>query len=245
MTFCLAIKVEDGLVALADTRVVKGDERINKGKLEVLWHHGNPVFIMTSGLRSVRDKAMIYLIEQLEKRLSPHEKLYQIANSFGEQLRLVRQEDGEALAQDGLVFNAHAIIGGKLAADSEPSLFYVYPAGNWIEASKDSPYFIIGRTSYGRPILDSLLRHDIKLAMAVNLGFLAFDATRTSVIDVDFPLDIVTYHAEHGLNQQSYTQQEMHKTSNWWRQCLTEALEKMPMDWQQTLFTKHTPPPRS
>ena len=69
MTFCLGIKLDQGLVALADTQIVKGDERLNRSKLALVQHRAQPLFIMTSGLRSVRDKTVIYFQEQLADRL--------------------------------------------------------------------------------------------------------------------------------------------------------------------------------
>jgi putative proteasome-type protease len=243
MTFCLGISVSAGLVALADTRVVKGDERLSKGKLEVIDCQGCQIFIMTSGLRSVRDKAVIYLKDRLQAPEPPLDRLYQVANAFGTCLRRVREEDEAALNRDGLHFNSHAIIGGQLSADAAPGLFYLYPAGNWIESARDSPYFLIGRTSYGKPILDRLLTRDSGLMMAVNLGYLAFDATRTSVTDVDFPLEILIYDTQsQRLRQHSFTEQELLSTSQWWKDSLATALNQMPTSWAQPLFTESVTP---
>ena len=121
---------------------------------------------MTSGLRSLRDKTVIYLDEKLDEEAADFRRLYQVAQAFGHQLRRVREEDGVALAQGGLSFNLHAVIGGQLEGDPTPTMFYVYPEGNWIEATADSPYFILGRTLYGKPILDRLLISDTPLAQA-------------------------------------------------------------------------------
>ena len=125
---------------------------------------------MTSGLRSLRDKTVIYLEEKLAEEAVDFERLYQVAQSFGEQLRRARQEDEAALAQGGLSFNLHAIIGGQLDGDPTPTLFYIYPEGNWIEATSDSPYFILGRTLYGRPILDRLLAAGTPITQALAIG---------------------------------------------------------------------------
>lgn len=183
MTFCIGIKVDQGLVALADTQIVLGSERVSQQKLAALYYDDDSLFAVTSGLRSVRDKAIIYLDEELKRQEEPISRLFQVANLFGEQLRRVRQEDGPSLAASGLKFNPNAIISGHFRDDSAPQLFYVYPEGNWIEAAADSPYFIIGRTTYGKPILDRLLRHDTTLKSAVALALLAFDSTRASVTD--------------------------------------------------------------
>lgn len=190
MTFGIGIKVREGIVALADTQIVVGSERVSKQKLAALYHANDSMFAMTSGLRSVRDKSLTYLSERLKNQVEPLNRLFRVVNMFGEELRNVREEDGPSLARSNISFNTHAIIGGCLAEDTSPQLFYVYPEGNWIEAAPDSPYFMIGRTSYGKPILDRLLRFDTPLRTAVALSLLAFDATRASVTDVDCPIDI-------------------------------------------------------
>ena len=120
MTFCVGIKVNQGLVALADTQIVKGGERLSKGKLTLIEYRAQRLFIMTSGLRSLRDKTVIYLEEKLDEEAADFERLYQVAQAFGDQLRRVRGEDEAALVQGGLNFNLHAVIGGQLDRRSEP-----------------------------------------------------------------------------------------------------------------------------
>jgi len=237
MTFCVGIKVEQGLVALADTQIVKGGERLSKGKLALVEHRAQRLFIMTSGLRSLRDKTVIYLEEKLAEEGMNFNRLYQVARTFGEQLRRVRQEDEAPLAQGGLSFNLHAIIGGQLDGDSRPTLFYVYPEGNWIEATADSPYFILGRTLYGRPILDRLLTADTPLSQALALAYLAFDATRTSVVDVAFPIDVIIFDpVTHSLSQQRFDAPALAFAAAWWDHCLRSALGEFPMDWAESLL---------
>ena len=164
MTFCVGVKVRDGLVALADTEIVKGSERLSKGKLSVLGLDDGYGWIMTSGLRSVRDKTLTYVENTISTSRPDYRSLFQVANLFGEQLRIVRGEDGDALARSNLRFNLHAIIGGRLVDDTEAKMYYVYPEGNWIEVSADSPYFVVGRTYYAKPILDRLLTYDTRLS---------------------------------------------------------------------------------
>src|SRR6478752_3489685 len=130
MTFCVGVSVPGGLVGLADTQVVKGVEVSSKSKLSLHAHGGHRFFVMTSGLRSVRDKVVLRLEDSLDDLGTP---------------------------MAGLRFNLHAIIGGQLANDDRPVLVLIYPAGNWVIASEDSPSFIIGRSAYGKPILDRLL----------------------------------------------------------------------------------------
>ena len=236
MTFCVGIKVRQGVVALADTQIVRGSEQVSKQKLSIVKHAGDSLFVMTSGLRSVRDKSLTYLNEQLDQQ-PPLDRLYKIVNLFGDQLRRVREEDGASLAVGGLSWNPHAIIGGRLNQDLSPQMFYVYPEGNWIESVADSPYFIIGRTYYGKPILDRLLTFETPLRSAVALALLAFDATRMSVTDVECPIDIaVIPEGSRHATFQRFSGDEIRSVTQWWTQALSQSLEAMPMDWAAKLL---------
>jgi putative proteasome-type protease len=157
VTFCVGVRVQGGLVGLADTQIVKGGEVTSKAKLSLHDHGGRRYFVVTSGLRSVRDKVVLRLEDELAAERDAHVRLHQIATALGDELRHVRAEDGPSLDAGGLRFNLHAIIGGQLAGDQEAGLFLVYPEGNWVTATDDAPSFIIGRTAYGKPILDRLL----------------------------------------------------------------------------------------
>ncbi len=237
MTFGIGIKVREGIVALADTRIVKGSEQVSKQKLAVMKSGDDSLFAMTSGLRSVRDKSLIYLEEQLAQAAVQPDRMYQVVNLFGDQLRRVRTEDGQALDSSQLAFNTHAILGGCLRGDASPQLFYVYPEGNWIEAAQDSPYFVIGRTTYGKPLLDRLLNYETSLRFAVALAILAFDATRSSVTDVDCPIDVaVIPNGQRHASTHRYHEREIERVSSWWSETLTNALGAMPLDWMDVLL---------
>ena len=235
MTFCVGLRVHEGLVALADTQIVRGGEVSSKAKLSVHDHDGSEFFVMTSGLRSVRDKVVVRLEDTLSGLGQPIRRLHELVTSFGDELKKVRVEDGPSLEQSDLRFNLHAIIGGQLADDDEPSLFMVYPEGNWVTAFDDSPSFIIGRTSYGKPILDRLLRADTPLPQAVGLAYLAFDATRASVVDVEFPIDVVVL-GEAGLRQQRFQPDDLADAHEFWHNQLRIALAELPTAWATSLW---------
>ena len=91
-------------MALADTQIVKGGERLSKGKLTLMKHRAQRLFIMTSGLRSLRDKTVIYLEEKLAEEAADFERLYQVAQAFGDQLRRVREEDESGAGPRGIEF---------------------------------------------------------------------------------------------------------------------------------------------
>jgi putative proteasome-type protease len=237
MTFCLGIRVNSGLIALADTQIVKGDERLNKAKLSMTGDSNGYWWIMTSGLRSIRDKSLIYLEEEAAHQNVQYSRLYEIANVFGKQLRRVRAEDGVALAAGNFAFNLHAIIGGKLANDLAPCMYYVYPEGNWIESNPDSPYFLVGRTPYAKPILDQLLTSDLDLCRALAVAMLAFDATRTSVTDVGFPIDVILSDlSTNSVRQSRFDTKDLKFASDWWHNQLRYSLSQFPMDCFNSLF---------
>lgn len=239
MTFCIGIKVREGIVALADTRIVRGSEQSNKQKLAEFQHDGQTLFTMTSGLRSVRDKTLTYLDEYLRNDSQNVARLYQFVNLFGEQLRRVKAEDGEALQSSNHTFNSHAIIGGRLASDVGPQMFYVYPEGNWVEAVEDAPYFVIGRTYYGKPILDRLLRFDTPLKSAIGLALLAFDATHASVTDVGYPIDVAVLAANaKEPTFRRYSESDLAVTTEWWTTRLADALGQLPMDWADVFLSE-------
>jgi putative proteasome-type protease len=96
MTYCLGIKVKDGLVAIADTRVTSGSETTEKKKIYIQQGDCHSLFIMTSGLRSIRDKAVIYFEELIEEGAT-HNRLYKAVNAFGAQVKRVAQEDRESV----------------------------------------------------------------------------------------------------------------------------------------------------
>ena len=232
MTFCCALKCNGGLVALADTQIVRGSEQVSKSKLAILHDRDESFFIMTSGLRSVRDKLMIYAEEALAASSEGCERLYQAANLFGAQMQRIREEDGEALKASNLSFNAHAIIGGWLRGDPEPTLYFLYPEGNWVEVAEDSPYFTIGRSYYGKPILDRQMHAEVSLERATALAVLAFDATQTSVTDVDFPIDMLTLsRADRATRQARYERDALAPATAFWQAQLADALAHLPMDW--------------
>lgn len=130
MTFCLGINVREGLVGIADTRVLSGSECITARKVTIYENEHQAMFLMTSGLRSVRDKALTYFDEVMASQEQPFDRLFKAVNVFATQVRRTAHEDKEALIESGLHFNIHALVGGQLVNDREHKLYLVYPQGN-------------------------------------------------------------------------------------------------------------------
>ncbi len=241
MTFCVAMKVREGLIGIADTRITTGTVAITARKVSVFQHDNHSMFLMTSGLRSVRDKALTYFEEMLGERDQNFDKLYKAVNAFGEQLRRVQQEDQEALATGGLFFDLHVLIGGQLENDKEHKLYMLYPQANWVEVSQGTPYYLIGESSYGKPLLDRVLTYERPLEYALKVGHLAFDSTRRAATDVDYPIDVVVYRAgTYQMIERRYTREDLNQISQWWQQQLSEAVNLIPSEWANELMT-HVP----
>lgn len=237
MTMCLGMRVQEGLVGLADTRVITGNECIVARKVATFTGDGYSLFVMTAGLRSVRDKALTYFNELMEDRKEPFDRVFKAVNAFADQLRRVAKEDKEALVESGLSFNITALIGGKFHADKEHKLYLVYSQGNWVEVGTGTPYAIIGATGYGKPVLDRTLKFEDPLRFALKVGVLAFDSTRISASDVDFPLDVVIF-SNGKLVEHRYQRQDLNEVSTWWQDRLRDSVGQLPSDWEDLVLTK-------
>src|SRR5690242_16484612 len=118
MTFCLGITVDDGLVGIADTRVLSGNECLVARKTATYQGPGFSFFVMTSGLRSLRDKILLQFEEAFARETMARERLYKVVNLYADQVRKVSGQDREALAESGLKFNCHSLIGGQAGEDT-------------------------------------------------------------------------------------------------------------------------------
>lgn len=241
MTYCLGIKLKDGLVGISDTRISAGTNVTTRKKVSVHEDGESALFIMTSGLRSVRDKAITYFQELVANGI-PYNKLFEAVNAFGEQIKRVAKEDEAELATAGYKFNLNAIVGGQLKDDNEHKLFLLYSEGNWIEMAMGSQYAIIGNSGQGKAILNRVLNENTTIRQALKAGFLSFDSTRVSSNDVDFPIDVVIYEKDsNDIIENRYSYDELKNVSDEWAQKLSSALDEIPGDWMEKAFQEEKP----
>jgi putative proteasome-type protease len=239
MSFCLGMKVAGGLIGIADSRVTSGTEHSTARKVSIHQNGRHSMFVMTSGLRSVRDKAITYFEEVIQESDQTFDKLYKAVNAFAEQIRRAAREDKQALVESGLPFNLHALVGGQLENDAEHKLYLLYPQANWVEIGPGTPYYIIGETGYAKPLLDRALHYETPMELALKIGYLAFDATRTSATDVDFPLDIVLYRRDtFALVEHRYEREALIATSDWWQEQLRLLVDQAPARWIEEAFAR-------
>jgi putative proteasome-type protease len=239
MTFCLGVTVEDGLVGIADTRVVSGSESLTARKVATYQGPGYSFFIMNSGLRSLRDKVLLGFEEAFSKQTSARERLYKLVNLYAAQVRRVAEEDAKTLKENDFNFNIYSLIGGQMTGDSAHRLFLVYPEGNWVEVGPDTPYQIIGNSGFGKPILERSLTHADPILYAFKLGILAFDATRLCASNVDFPIDLVLYRrGSYELVEHRYERGDLSQISSWWQERMRNAVDELPSKWVEAAFSK-------
>jgi len=237
MTFCLGINVEQGLVGIADTRVVAGNECLVAKKTATYQGPGFSFFVMNSGLRSLRDKILLYFEEAFARETLIRDRLYKVVNLYTQQVRRAAEEDREALHLGDLKFNSHALIGGQMSEDSTHRLFLVYPEGNWVEIGPDTPYQIIGASGFGKPILERSLNRSDSMLYAFKVGLLAFDATRLCAADVDFPMDVLLYsRGSFDMVEQRYQRDDLREISDWWQERMRRSVQELPSEWIEAAF---------
>lgn len=236
MTYCLGIKVKEGLIALSDTRVSAGTNITVKKKVFIQQKDKYALFILTSGLRSVRDKAIHYFQDLIDQG-EVYNKMFKAVNAFGEQIKRVSLEDKASLENAGFKFNLNTIIGGQLKDDEEHKLFLLYPEGNWVEIDESTPYTIIGNSGQGKAILNRVLNSETSLRQALKAGYVSFDSTRASGNDVEFPIDIVIYKKDSfNIIEHRFEQKDVSLIAELWQQKLKSALDELPEDWMEVAF---------
>ncbi len=230
MTYCLGLKIKEGLVCLADGRVTSGSQVSNVRKISLHGTDRTELCIMTSGLRSLRDKTLAFFDRALGREAPKgQQSLFDAVELYARCLRQVAEEDREALEGSDLKFNLHSLIAGQLEGDTEPTIYLVYPEANWIEVDQRTPYLSIGATAYGKPILDRALSFETTMRTALKLAYLSFDSTRFSSADVGYPLDMMSYDpAEGRWRAVHYDYDDLSAQRSWWNQHLTKLAVDMP-----------------
>ena len=204
MTYCVGMLLDEGLVMAADTRTNAGVDNVGKFKKLYTWEKpGEAVFVLlTAGNLAVTQAVVSMLTEGVAGRTrqegrrpttsSPPRPCSRPRASWARPIRDVKEIDGDHLQANGEAFAASFIFGGQIGKE-RPRLFNIYAAGNFIEATVDTPFFQIGEHKYGKPILDRVARNDMKLGDAAKMVLLSFDSTLRSNLSVGLPIDLLTY----------------------------------------------------
>lgn len=201
MTYCVALLLDSGVVMASDSRTNAGVDHFSSyPKMTVFAQPGERVLAMATAGNLAVSQSLVNRLRQgvqagVAGNLMQAASMFDAARVVGEALRAVHQEDGEHLRRHHAEFNQSILLGGQIAGEP-PRLFNIYVAGNFIEACADTPYFQIGETKYGKPILDRVISRHSRLAEAAKCVLLSFDSTMRSNLSVGSPIDLLMYRAD-------------------------------------------------
>lgn len=199
MTYCIGMVLDEGLVMISDSRTNAGVDHISTFRKMTLWKEtGNRVIALaTAGNLSITQSVVDIISEGLPEEEDGEAQtmmnvkgMRDAARLVGRAIRKTECVDGKALRQQGMDFNAAFLLGGQIKGGAM-RLFHIYSAGNFIEATEETPFFQIGETKYGKPILDRTVNHLLPLEEGVKSALISMDSTLRSNISVGLPLDLL------------------------------------------------------
>lgn len=200
----------------SDTRTNAGVDQVAIApKMHIFEREGERLIVLlTAGNLAITQSVVNLLREQLKnpdqgQHLHNVQSMFEAATVVGAAMRSVHQRDGEALKEHGIDFSASVLVAGQINGE-KPRLFNVYAAGNFIEATPDTPYLQIGETKYGKPIIDRVVKHQTDMMDAVKCVLISFDSTIRSNISVSMPIDLMIYRTDtyHANCRQRLTEQD-------------------------------------
>jgi putative proteasome-type protease len=206
MTYCVGIKLDAGLVFLSDSRTSAGLDQIATFRKMMVYERPGDRFIVLLSAGNLSISQSVRELFQVEKVARGDDEdaeplsiwnaasLFDVARILGSTVRRVYEQDGKSLKAAGMDFNASFILGGQIGGEAM-RLFLVYSPGNFIEATRETPYFQVGESKYGKPVLDRMITPATTLNQAAKCALVSMDSTMKSNLTVGPPLDLLVYHA--------------------------------------------------
>jgi putative proteasome-type protease len=200
MTYCVAMRLDEGLVFLADSRTNAGVDHVSTfRKLTVFERVGDRVItLMTSG-NLAAGQAVRQLVSETSddngQNIWTATSMFDVSRIVGDAVRKIRARDAGALEDAGIDFTMSIIVGGQIKGE-RCRLFLVYSAGNFIEALEESPWFQIGESKYGKPVLDRMITPQSTLDEGAKCALVSMDSTMRSNLSVGLPLDLLVYEVD-------------------------------------------------
>ena len=240
MTYCVGLKISDGLVFLSDTRTNAGVDNIARFRKMFTWSvkGQRAIAIVTSGNLSITQGVITRLNQDIQRSQSEDvesimtaETMFRVAQIVSEKMRLVQDRHSDSLEARGEASSATMLVGGQRRGGRH-RLFQVYAAGNFIEATADTPYFQIGEHKYGKPILDRVLTINTPMKDAIKAAMVSMDSTLRSNLSVGMPLDVAIIR---GDSMEFATQRRIDsddpnfsEISDRWSEALRNAFQTLP-----------------
>jgi putative proteasome-type protease len=239
MTYCVGMVLDQGLMFMSDTRTNAGLDNISTFKKMTIWEEpGERVITLMSAGNLATTQSVTSLLD--ERRKSPGDRapallqvpsMFQAARMVAETLREVIAQQAETGHKPDKAFNATLILGGQIAG-SPPRLFLVYPEGNFIEAGADTPFFQVGETKYGRPILVRAYDPGLTFEKAMKLLMVSFDSTLKANLSVGAPFDFHFYEVDSlktgRAGRIEADNAYFQEVSERWGDALRQALDSLP-----------------
>ena len=205
MTYCVAIKLNAGLVFLSDSRTNAGLDQISTFRKMIIYEKPTDRFMVLLSAGNLSISQSVREILQVEQLKDPDggppitiwnsKSMFDAARVLGSAIRRVHERDADDLKRSGVDFNVAMIFGGQINGEAM-RLFQVYSAGNFIEATPETPYFQIGESKYGKPVLDRVITPETPLEEAAKCALVSMDSTLKSNLSVGLPLDMVVYEVD-------------------------------------------------
>lgn len=243
MTYCLAIKLNKGLIFASDSRTNAGVDYVTVySKMHIFSWPDDRICILLSSGNLATTQAVINLVkEDLENsrakfNLRKAKHLYESAHYIGKLSQSEQQQHSDATKSSKTNIEASFIIGGQIEG-GEPEIYLIYPQGNYISASTETPFLQIGETKYGKPILDRIITNTTTLEDAARCALVSLDSTIRSNISVGPPLELAMYkvdsiaephHMKLTMNSPLYKSLQKR-----WNEGLRRAFNRLPrFDWE-------------
>ena len=237
MTYCVAIKIDEGLVFASDSRTNAGLDNISTYSKMFSFNVGDRAFVILTSGNLATSQAVYHRIEKdlsskdSNKSLNTCDDLDDVAAYIGELNIEYQSLTNENQTQSGLSLGSHFIVGGQIKGQ-DPNLMLVYPEGNHIHMSDEQPYMQIGETKYGKPILDRMINSDISIADAARIALLSLDSTMRSDLTVGPPIDLVVFKKDQ-INLDFQEQLKLDspffkELSDIWAQQIEKGVKKLP-----------------
>jgi putative proteasome-type protease len=237
MSYCVATMIDAGIVFASDSRTNAGVDNISTfRKMKIFERPGDrELVVVNSGNLAVTQATINHLEESIRHNIDPNlmsvYSMYEVAELIGAALREVRHRDELFLMENNVDGSASFIVGGQIAGEHQ-RLFMVYSAGNFIEATPETPYFQIGEVKYGKPIIDRVIRADTSMDDAIKCVLVSFDSTMRSNLTVGMPIDLACYHREslqlshiHRFDEQDPYMQHLRQS---WGEGVRRAFAQLP-----------------
>jgi putative proteasome-type protease len=238
MTYCVAMNLQDGLLFASDSRTNAGVDHVATfRKMQLFDKPGERLLVLLSAGNLATTQSVVSLLRQRaahdpdNHNIFTVRSMYDAAELLGETLKQVVQRDAGGQSQGSVDFGCSFILGGQIAGEA-PRLFNIYPQGNFIEATPDTPYFQIGESKYGKPIIDRVISYQTPVDEAAKCALISFDSTIKSNLSVGLPIDLLLYRHDTlaiGLQQRIGEQDEYFQTiRKAWGEALRQSFAALP-----------------